>query len=94
MSTTQVHGDAAGSHQKEFTIVVNGTPQKVKTDDVSFAQIVNLAYNGQPPSGPDYVFTVTYRNAAGKKREGTLTVGQTVEIKDGTIFNVTATNKS
>jgi hypothetical protein len=38
-------------------------------------------------------FTVSYRDAADGKN-GTLTKGQSVKIKDGTIFNVTHTDKS
>ena len=46
------------------------------------------------PSGPNTIFTVTYRRGEGKKPEGTLVDGESVKVKDGMIFNVTATNKS
>jgi hypothetical protein len=58
-----------------------------------FLEVVALAFD-PVPTGPNWVFTVTYRKAAGKRPDGTLIEGQTVEIKDGTIFNVTATDKS
>ena len=45
------------------------------------------------PSDPNTIFTVTYRRAQGNK-EGTLVEGETVKVKEGTIFNVTPTNKS
>lgn len=47
-----------------------------------------------PPTGPNIVFTITYRRGHGDKPEGTLVEGGTVRIKDGMIFNVTATDKS
>jgi Multiubiquitin len=39
-------------------------------------------------------FTVTYRKGPRKNREGSMTEGETVRIKDGMIFDVTETNKS
>ena len=78
---------------KELTIIVNGR-QKVVTDkEISFAEIVALAFDN-PPTGPNIVFTVTFRRGHGNKPEGTLAEGETVKVKDGMIFNVTATDKS
>lgn len=87
------HFHSAQRHNRSFTIIVNGRPKVVPENELSFAGIVALAFN-PVPTGPNWVFTVTYRNAAGKRHEGTLIEGQTVEIKDGTIFDVTATDKS
>ncbi|WP_408626473.1 multiubiquitin domain-containing protein [Amycolatopsis thermoflava] len=39
-------------------------------------------------------FTVTFRRGSGHKPEGTLRPGETVKVKEGMIFNVTATDKS
>jgi len=80
-------------HNKEFTIIVNGRQKVVMAKELSFAQIVALAFDN-PPTGPNIVFTVTYRRGEGNKPEGTLVDGETVKIKDGMIFNVTATDKS
>jgi len=79
--------------RREFTIIVNGRKREVSTDDVSYVEIVQLAYGNNPPSGPNIVITVTYRNAEDGK-QGTLAPGETVEIKNGTIFDVRATDKS
>jgi len=81
-----------GHHHHDFEIVVNGRPKTVSTDDLTFDQVVKLAFD-PVPSGPDVLITVTYRHAAGDKH-GTLAEGESVEIKDGTVFHVTATNKS
>ena len=40
------------------------------------------------------MFTVTYTRGEGHKPQGTLVEGETVKVKDGMIFNVTATDKS
>jgi histidinol dehydrogenase len=46
------------------------------------------------PTGPNFFYTVTYRRGHGNKPEGTLVEGDKVQIKEGMIFNVTATDKS
>ena len=80
--------------KKEKTIIVNGHPKIWADKDISYTQVISLAYDGKPPSGPDVVFTVTYRKGEDRKKEGTMIEGDTVHVKDGMVFNVTATNKS
>lgn len=75
-----------------FKIVVNTKEKEVSETELSFDKVVELA---QPlPSGPNYEYTIDYRKAAGEKHKGELMPGETVEIKDGTIFDVTPTDKS
>jgi hypothetical protein len=75
-----------------FKIVVNTKEKEVSETELTFDKVVELA---QPlPSGPNYEYTVDYRKAAGEKHKGELMPGETVEIKDGTIFDVTPTDKS
>jgi hypothetical protein len=78
---------------KGYTIFVNARKKVVQKNVLTFAEIVALAFD-TPPSGPNIVITVTFRNAAGDRREGTLIEGESVTIKNGTIFDVTATDKS
>lgn len=70
---------------------MNGREKKVQGDEVSFEEIVNLAFNNNPPSGPNVVITVTYKTEG---KQGTLLPGATIEIKNGMIFNVKATDRS
>lgn len=79
--------------QKDFNIIVNGRRKVVTQHRLSFSEVVALAYDN-PPSGPNIMFTITYRNGPAKNPEGTLLEGQTVKIKDGMIFVVTTTDKS
>lgn len=78
---------------KEFKIIVNGRPKEVTSKELSFTEIVSLAFSN-PPTGENILFTVTYEKGKGSKPEGTLVKGQSVHIKNGMIFNVTATDKS
>jgi Multiubiquitin len=92
MSNSEQANEGQGQN-KEFTIIVNGRQKTVTTKELTFAQVVALAFDN-PPSGPNIVFTITYRKGEGNKPEGTLVEGGTVKVKDGMIFNVTATDKS
>jgi hypothetical protein len=89
---------AAGStaearDRNEYMIIVDGQKKTVSSDVVSYVEVVELAYSGQS-GDPQYKFTVTYRNADQRPREGSLVAGQTVHIKrEGTVFNVTRTTK-
>lgn len=78
---------------KHYDVIVNGRPKVITNDQVSFAQLLPLAFD-PVPSGSNWVFTITFRRGAGHKPEGTLTTGQSVKVKEGMIFNVTATDKS
>lgn len=80
-------------HEHEYKIIVNGREKTVGSHELSFDAVIRLAFD-PVPTGPNIVFTVSYRHAAGHKPDGTLVEGETVMIKDGTIFNVTATDKS
>jgi hypothetical protein len=78
---------------KQITIIVNGRAKQVPKEEMTFEELVALAFDN-PPSGSNIVFTVTYRKGHGNKPEGTLTQGEMVKVKEGMIFNVTATDKS
>ncbi len=87
------NGDHDNHRDQDFTIVVNGREKTVTGKELSFAQLVALAFD-TPPTGDNIIFTITYRRGQGEKPEGSLVEGETVKIKKGMIFNVTATDKS
>ncbi len=78
---------------KDITIVVNGTEKTVPKDDLTFDEIVRLAFE-TPPYGENTLFSVTYRRGHGNKPEGILAEDESVKVKDGMIFDVTPTDKS
>jgi hypothetical protein len=92
MTNSQDNKQAEG-HDKQFNVIVNGRQKVVTVRELTFTEVVALAFDA-PPTGPNIVFTVTYKRGEGNKPEGTLVEGETVKIKDGMIFNVTATDKS
>jgi len=93
MNIAQEQNNQGQDDRQEVTIIVNGRQKEVTARELSFADIIKLAFDN-PPSGPNVLFTVTYRRGSGDKPEGTLVEGQTVKVRDGMIFNVTATDKS
>ena len=79
---------------KTVTIIVNTREKAVeKNAEISFEDAVQLAFDGNPPTGPYMEFTVMYRRAAGNK-DGSLVAGQSVKVKEGMVFNVSATDRS
>lgn len=85
--------DKDGKDKKLVTIIVNAREKQVEKDDITFEEVVDLAFDPKPV-GENVLFTVTYRRGQGNKPEGSLLAGQSVKVKDGMIFNVTATDKS
>lgn len=83
----------ANGDDHSYTIYVNGRPKVVTMRELSFSDVVALAFN-PVPTGPNVMFTVTYSRGEGNKPEGSLIAGESVKVKDGMIFNVTQTDKS
>ena len=86
-------GITVNVHEKEITIIVNGREKRVEAEELTYDQIVNLAFD-DPPTGEFICFTITYRNAGGRKPEGILAEGGVLKVKEDTIINVKATDKS
>ena len=80
--------------KKDEKIIVNGTEETVPKGDVTYDQIVAFGVALGLPTGPNILYTITYRKAGGKPHVGDLVQGGSVEVKEGTVFNVTATDKS
>lgn len=78
---------------KGFGIIINGTTHRVPRDEVSFDEVVDLAYP-DGGRGPLIKYTVNFYSGAGRPTEGKLTEGQQAKVKDGTVFNVTRTDRS
>lgn len=78
---------------KKVTIVVNGEPFEVEKDEISYAEVVTLAFPDYPQH-PEVTYSVKYKRGHGNKPEGVLAPGGTVKVKDEMIFNVSPTGQS
>lgn len=78
---------------KESTIIVNAREKIWLEKNISFEQVVVLAYGIFKENG-NTSYTVTYSRGEGNKPEGSMVNGDIIKIKDKMIFNVTATDKS
>lgn len=79
---------------KHYTIIISGREHQVADETNSYEEIVSLRYDGSPPQGPNVKISVTYTKGPRANRSGTLYPGQTVEVKNEMIFDVTATDRS
>lgn len=93
MATATEATDRPKPDRRTITIVVNGRPKEVKDKELTFDEVVALAFE-PVPTGPNLVITVTYRRGHGNRPEGSMVAGDAVKPKEGMIFNVTVTDKS
>ena len=80
-------------NNKMFLITVNGRQRQVERDELSFDELVDIAFD-DPARGPQIVFTITFREAGGRIPEGELDEGERLKVRDGTIINVGRTDQS
>jgi hypothetical protein len=79
-------------HQKKtVTIIINAKKHEVQKEKLSFDEVVALS---GLPHDENTIFTITYSKGHQDKPQGQLVRGDTVPVKEGMIFNVTATSKS
>lgn len=78
--------------QHAVIIIVNGRKKEFTGREINFEQVVRLAFEA-PPYGENTMFTVTYKRGHGG-HEGSMLPGDSVKVKEGMVFNVTATDKS
>ena len=94
MSAQPEHSPDKAHDKKAATIIIDGTPHEWPEKEISYEQVVDLAYDGNPPTGELVDITVGYHRGQGDKPEGDLEPGQSVKVKDGMVFDVTATDRS
>lgn len=79
---------------KSFVIILNSREYTLSESLATYEQVVSLEFE-YPPSNPNITFTMTYRHAQSSPHAGELAAGGSVTVKKkGTVFNVTATDKS
>ena len=80
--------------KKLVTIVVNGTPHEVEKDEITYDEVVTLAFPDFPQH-PERTYSVTYEKRSWRnKPTGILPPGGSVKVKDGMTFKVKHTGQS
>lgn len=82
-----------GPHEEDFEIVVNGREIRVNRRHQTFDDLVALAFPNQPPA-PNVIYSITFRRAASEPHTGELGLGGAIDVKNGTIVNVSRTVQS
>jgi len=93
MQTSTEHDPQKAHQSKGVDIIINARSYEVEAKELSFEDVVNLAYNNAPPSGPNVIITVTYSRGENGK-EGSLLPGDRVKVKNKMVFDVSATDRS
>jgi hypothetical protein len=78
---------------KTVTIIVDGTPYEVpKKEDITYDEVVGLVYPDFKQH-PEITYSVTYTRGQNNK-EGILSPGGQVKVKEGMSFHVNRTGQS
>jgi hypothetical protein len=80
--------------RRQTEIIVNSRPREIQGHRASFEQVVQLAFPAGVVADQNTVYSMTYRHAASSPHAGELGPGGQVEVKNGTVFNVTRTIRS
>ncbi len=80
------------SEKEAKTIIVNAVAHPWTADEISYEQVVKLAFPN--PSAPNITYTVEYERGEGHKPAGSLVQGASVKVKDKMVFSVTETGRS
>jgi len=91
----QLHRDEHFYSQKAqgVTIIVNLDERPWDKRRISYEQVTHLAYPNPPP-GIVITYTVEYEAGPRVNPEGSLTVGESVKVREGMVFSVTETGRS
>jgi len=78
---------------KMVTIVVNGTAYEEEKNEITYDEVVTLAFPDFPQH-PERTYSVTYERGQGNKPTGILSPGGKVRVKEGMSFKVKHTGQS
>jgi hypothetical protein len=94
MTASEIETTLGHEHQdRTVTIVVNTRPREWAERTISYEEVVELAYPGQPVGDGEDV-TVRFTRGHVEKREGSLTPGRSVKVKNKMVFDVYRTSRS
>lgn len=81
-------------HEKTVTLIVNTRPHEWSDETVSYEQVIDLAYPGEPVKPTEEEVTVRYSRGQDDNLEGSLTASHSVKVKNKMVFDVYRTARS
>jgi hypothetical protein len=78
----------------EQEIIVNGRRMKFANDNISYDEVVHLAFPQPASQHAERGYTIVYANGPEKNPNGILPPGAVVYVKHNMKFDVTPTHKS
>ena len=94
MTATKTEPSEGHEHEDHtVTILVNTRPYQWAEKTISYEEVVELAYPGQPAGDGEEV-TVRYSRGHDGKQDGSLTPGHSVKVKNKMVFDVYRTSRS
>ncbi len=78
---------------KVYVLIVNGQKKQWPQKKISYSQVVKLAFPDLPV-GPTSLFSVSFEEGPPSNPQGAMKEGDIVKVKDGMVFNVSATIQS
>lgn len=83
-----------GKDEKLVTIIVAGSPHEwPKNEDIKYAEVVGLEVEGYSEDS-EITYSVTYEKGNNSNKEGILSPGGAVKVKDRMVFDVSETGQS
>lgn len=79
---------------KQNTIIINGTEHEWSEKEITYQQVVNLAYDGNPPTGDDTTFNVAYLKGHSDQEGFIGPNSKPLHVRDGMEFRVKHSTRS
>lgn len=81
------------SPNDRISIIVSGTQHKWATRTISYLDVATL-FEPSAPKHPEITYTITYEQGPSANPEGVLAPGQTIQVREGMVFDVSRTGQS
>ena len=88
------HSNGGANHEKTVNLIVNTRPHPWAEKTISYEQVIELAYPGQPVNPAEEEVTVRYSRGQDDALEGSLTATHNMKVKNKMVFDVYRTARS
>ena len=84
----------ATNNSKDVTIIVNGSEHQWLEKEITYQQVVNLAYSNNPPTGENITFNVAYLKGRSDQEGFIGPNSKPLHVRDGMEFRVKHSTRS